>query len=280
MKKRILSLTLLVITLISVFAFTSCKEKTTYEIVSEAITKTLALESLDLDFDEYAKTITQLAGQSVAVTVESNHEMQIVDFNSKNSKFDISSVTTVSGQGVRSETYYDGNDYYVESNGTKTKIEGDSEDASLLNSVNNVKTLIMQIPEELLAEIELTENEENGTKALELEIEDAKFKEIFEDYIDLQKDVLDKQYDGKYGDIVLKNVTNGKISIVVNEDGYLDSYTVSSKMIFTMDYSVGKLEYDIRISVDSESSFNFNNPGEKVTIEAPEDIDDYKLQED
>ncbi len=280
MKKRILALTLLVITVISVFAFTSCKEKTTYEIVSEAITKTLALESLDLDFDEYAKTITQLAGQSVAVTVESNHEMQIVDFNSKNSKFDISSVTTVSGQGVRSETYYDGNDYYVESNGTKTKIEGDSEDASLLNSVNNVKTLIMQIPEELLAEIELTENEENGTKALELEIEDAKFKEIFEDYIDLQKDAIDKQYDGKYGDIVLKNVTNGKISIVVNEDGYLDSYTVSSKMIFTMDYSVGKLEYDIRISVDSESSFNFNNPGEKVTIEAPEDIDDYKLQED
>lgn len=280
MKNRILAFIMLAVIFASAFTLLSCKEKTTYEIVSEAITKTLSLESVDMDFDEYAKTTTEIDGKGVALTVESNHDMIVNGFNTDNAKFNVSSVSTLSGQAMRSKTYYDGEFYYVDSNDTKVKVEKDSEDALLLNSVKNAKTLIKQIPEELLTEIVLEEDEANGTKILELEIEDAKFKEIFKEYIDLQKDTLDSQYDGKYGDVVLKNVTNGKISLLINEEGYIESYTVSSKMIFTMEYYTGGNRYNIRIAVDNESSFKFNDIGKKVTITPPDDLDKYKLQDE
>lgn len=279
MKKRILSLVLIVAAVMSLFSLTSCKQKTTYEIVSEAINKTMSLESVDLDFDEFAKTTTEILGKSVNLTVESDHEMKIVGFDSEDSKFEDSSVTTVSGQAVRSETYYDGEYYYVDSNGSKEKIDGDSDNGEMLNVVNNIKTLIMHIPEKLLTEIELKENEDEKTKILELEISDEDFEEIFEDYIDLQLDLINKQYDDQFGDLKLKNVTNGKISLVINDEGYLESYTVSSKIIFYMEFSSGGRKYDVRIAVDNESSFKFNNLGKSVSISAPDDIDDYKLQE-
>lgn len=279
MKKRILAFVILAIIAVSSFTMISCKEKTTYEIVSEAITKTLSLESVDLDFDEVAKTTTNIAGRSVAVTVESNNEMQIEGFNSENSKFNVSSVTTVSDQSLLTETYYDGEYYYVRESGKRLKIEKDNEEAELLNSVDNIKTLIVQIPEELLSEAVLTVDEENKTKSLEIEIEDDKFKELFQEYIDLQKSALDKQYDGSYGDIVFVNVINGKISLLINEEGYLENYTVSCKMIFRLYYSVGKTDYTARISVEDEAIFGFNNQGEKVTVTPPKEIDKYKLQE-
>lgn len=254
--RKILSFVLIAAILVASLGLVSCQEKkSAYEVVSEAITKTTSMNSFS--FNCNLKSSTTEDGE----TTNEDIKLEYVISGIKNEKPEYSAKITTSAENMTITMGYvfKGGTYYVDAFGFKVKTsEGDEGfDEQGLDDMEPktvYEMLIVQIPEELLKDAEI--KEEDGKKSVEISIPAEKFTEVFKKW---GESMNEEEGDTKLSDI--------KLEIVIAENGYLAEYNLSFGVEET---------YEGVVSKGTGSYFiTFNNPGQEASVELPEDAADY-----
>ncbi len=257
--KRITSVLLVsVLLLVSVFSLSSCEKLTTYGLVSEAIEKTEALDSyeMNMSIDIQVKTM------GVTTAVPMKYAVKAAGMKSENPVVSGNMVATILDQKVESAVYMNNSYIYVETMGQKMKIDKNNEMAKEYDLTSSADGLMQLLPEDVLEGVTIVE--ENDKKTVKLTLTPEVFNEIFNEYSKGMLEGLDilNNVDVEFSDIT--------VSITVLKSGYVGTYELAYKMSYTMDV----LGEDYTASASIASKIEFVNPGEKVTVTEP-DLTDY-----
>jgi hypothetical protein len=170
------------------------------------------------------------------------------------------------GMEMNLDVYSDGEYYYVSMMNQKVKINADNQESvSEYNVIEDMDTLIIELPEELFENQVFVVNPD-GTKSLELAVSGEKFNELYSDFA---KELADSAAEGlEYGDLSFEDI---KIKLTVNKDGYLSEYDLS----FVMNMSMSMMGTEVLAKITTDCPIVINNPGKEVIVTPPEDLDSY-----
>ena len=261
--KKISAVLLAVMLIVSAAVFTSCKKKTAYEVFSEALEKTKALDSVEFNMNlvtavpddsglvRYSAKISGLGGSPIAsgdVTVES------------------------SGVSVKSSVYNaDGFAYIGMGEMSKTKVGLDEPTALMYDLASMFRIVTASLPEEVFADAKVVENSDKTNTVT----------------VSLTQEQLEQCYKGTAFET--KTYTNGlpddgtssykvtiediKVSVTVGKDGYISKYEASYKLSVKVPF--GGSDVDFISGAAVTVGVNLVNPGSTVTVDVPADLDSY-----
>ncbi len=270
MKKKILSLALAALMLVSLFAFTSCAKETPFSLVKSAVEKTSALDAIDVDMTMDMSMDMMGISMDIPMTID----MQATGLKTEAPKVYTNMKTETSGIEMTVEIYQDGEYFYITIpmlGNIKTKASALTAD---YDSMSDVESMIKVLPEELFTEeIVIVENTD-GTKTVAIDIADEKFNEIYKEFVDgATASIAEGTELSEFA------LANAKVEVTVNEDGYVAVYKISFDMEMTLSMgedmaALGMGEMEVTATVDSV--ITYNNPGEAVTVTPMENLDSFQ----
>ena len=166
---------------------------------------------------------------------------------------------------MTTESYTEGEWCYVTALGQNMKVkigEGSEE----YDGYSDMESAIKELPEDILSEVEIKENDD-GTKTVSVAIADDKFAEIYKDFIGSMSASAAEGSDA-ISDV---SVTNAKVEITADKNGYLSIYGISFDM--NIEAESEGLSFETKASV--EMNVTFKNPGTAVTVTPPEGYQDF-----
>ena len=134
------------------------------------------------------------------------------------------------------------------------------------DAMSDISSTVKALPEEWLKDIVATENAD-GSKTVALDLTDEQLESVYSEMIDSVKESA-----ASGATITDCTFSDASLEITVAEDGYISVY----KLTFVMD-----LGMDIEgVNYDSETGaeiiITYHNPGQSVTVTAPEGYQDYE----
>jgi len=243
MKKRLIACLLALSILTVGLIFTSCAKKVTAaELIETAFEANDDLKSYNAD---------------IVFSAKGDNEFKEIDY-SRTTEIFVNGDTMYVKDGLtasakKNEYYTDGttNYTYIGSMGRKQTVTDDNK----LTFADELEDLFVEPADELLAEIEIVENEETGVKTVTVNVPDEKFVEMFgkafgEDF-NTASGLPTASAEGA-------SLKDGKIEITVNAGGYVSSYKVSCKTSRT--WIGNELVYDLSAEI------TFKAPGADITV--------------
>lgn len=260
--KKLLTLALALLMIVSCFAFASCtKEPTAYELVSSAVEKSAALQNIELEQTVNMKMdMMDMMGMSVEVPITMT--MKGKDINSENAVYYSLVNTTMMGMSVDSTVYIEGTDVYTLTMGEGFKMHLDSLEGEY--DIAKDLTAVFSCPAESVFEgIEIVKNED-GTRSVSLVMTQDDYINSYRPYYDSLVGELGVGTDGvKISDI--------KVTVTVNKDGYVCGY----KMSCVIDAKMNEMGMELDVKANVDTNITFVNIGGNVTITPPEGYKDF-----
>lgn len=259
--KKLTAVALTLVMLVSVFALTSCEKVTAYSLVTDAVAKTNALDSFEADMN----IAMGMSVMGVTMEVPMDYNIKAAGLKGENPVSFSTIDMSLMGATMTTESYMEGDWCYISVSGQNMKVKV-GEDSEEYDGYANIESAIKGLPEEVLSEVEIVENE-GGTKTVSVAIEDDKFAEIYKDFIDSMAASATETNDS-ISDI---SITNATVEITVDENGYVSVY----KMAFDMNIDVETSGIVVGTEASVEMEITFKNPGTAVTITPPEGYQDF-----
>lgn len=271
--KKILSALLAVCMLFAVATTSGCTISAA-KTIDEAIKKTEALDAIDVTF--FMETSMNMG---FSVTIPMTVNMKADNIKSSTPTMLASASTSMMGIELKSDVYMEEGMFYVSASGMnyKLKVEESDED---YDYVGNVNSIINDIPEDLLENVELVKNDD-GSNTATISVDDARFKELFKDFIckSAQDTIIDDDdeentdavddTENNFMDNILEKITVTDATVKVTvKNGYVLVYELSYSM--KVSTIIGESTSSVKASV------TYNNPGETVEITPPEGYKDFK----
>lgn len=259
MKKRICSLFLVAGCLASTLLLPSCTKPTAHQLLSDAMEKTAALDQFSADLD------IEVQMGAVGLNMKVPMSYQIAAAGLQGDTPVASGTLEMDLFGLQSVTqlYQEGDSIYYTAGLLKGKTARRDAPGSY-DLLAEVQRLVQPLPEELLEELEMVE--EDGLRTLSLSLEDETFSEV---YSDLIKDMTAVASKGEtVGDI---SASEGTVTIGIDAEGYLASYDVTFKLTMM----VATVGMAMKSEADVSLSLRYNDPGKEVTVTPPEGYESF-----
>ena len=252
--KKILSVILAITMLFATLSLTACGQAPA-EVIENAFEKTENLDS----YHAVMETSISMGGGGFSVEIPMTIEYKVEGAKSQNPKLYAKSIVEVLGESVTVETYMAGGWMYVVQGDNKFKA-----DISKIDDVDDydysafMEGIMQELPEDLLKNVEF--KVEDGAKTVTVNIPDATFKQVFDDFLEEMGELaLQDEFDKL-------TTSNATVSMSV-KDGYISDYSMEYTMTLGMD--------GINMDANVSASVSFKNPGEKVSVTVPSDADSY-----
>lgn len=260
--KKIISLLLAAVLFVSAFAFASCEKQTAYTLVSGALKKTGGLDSIEANFTMNRKETFE--GEET-VDYRMAYTMKAVNLNTDSIMAVATMTVKMMGEPESEGDLYMDHEYYYLSTPdeqAKMKIDKMGEETKVLDWIG---LLTQPLPEALLSDA-VIEKGQDGTKTVSLEISAEDFETLLDD---LYENFLIAFVSGaETKELSLSNI---KIDIAVNEDGYISTYALS----FDYEIEVVIFGYAMKSSNSTEIAATYINPGAAVTVQLPDGYQDF-----
>lgn len=263
MKKRLISLLLALTILCTGILFTGCgnektpeetKDKTTFEIINEALEKTENLESMAAEM----KMEMNMAAEGMTMSIPMTMKLKAKDMKSESPIISMVVSMTMLGQDIDIEMYQEGQWAYMVMGDMKYKANAEDMESEY-DYTEITDDMFQQIPEELLKDVELVKAED-GSQSVTIALPAEKFAEIYDDYIESVNS--DTEID--LGEMT---ITDPVVKITI-ANGYVTVYDISFKMEMTVE--------GVSSSTEVKTTLTYENPGQEVTITPPEGYQEFE----
>lgn len=261
MKKKLLYIALAALIAVVTLSFAGCEMETAYSMVTDAVAKTDKLDSVEAKLTMNLNM--SMTGMTLEVPVTMNIKASGLQGNGPVMLTDMT--TSMLGQDVTMAIYQEGEYFYITSNGESYKMKT-GEETDNMDALAEMDSMLQGLSEDILKDVEIFKNE-NSTKTISVTLSDEAFTGIYKDLIGTVNETVT---DG--GEVSNLNITNAKVEITVNEDGYVAEYKIAFDMSMTI--STGEQAMDVTVKVDM--ALEFNEPGKNVTVTAPEGYQDFE----
>lgn len=257
MKKRVISFVMAICVLCGLLA--ACgeepvvKEKTTAEVISEALEKTEALDNISAKMD----IEVNMSAEGISMSIPMK-----IDLKAKNMKSDDPLVyakigMSMLGQSIDMEMYQEGQWAYMVMGDMKYKAKTDEATGITDNAGNMLKDL----PDTLLENVTFVKNED-GSQTATIAVPDDQFAGIYEDFIKGLNT-------GTEVDISKVKIMDAVVKITV-ANGYVTVYDMSFKMDMTAE--------GVEAAAEVKANITYDNPGGVVEITPPQGYKDFEEQ--
>lgn len=262
MKKRLFS----ILCVICIVLFSGCSgastgtttsEKTSYEIIQEALDKTDKLDSMNMEMqmDIAISADGQTMEMPMTVTLKGK------DLNSSSPVIYSQVSTSIMGQTTQIDMFQEGNWAYVTAMGQSFKT--DISEGNPYDQTGSAENIMMDLPQELLEDLPMVQNPD-GSQTVTISIPNEAFSEI---YGDMLESINSSSGAGSAASIHIKDAT---VEITV-ENGYIAEYSMS----FAMDMTMSGVEANSTVT----AGIVFHDPGQDVVITPPAGYQDYPVME-
>ncbi len=262
MKKKIVSLFLIIALLCATVVFTACEDendsaKTDAEIINEAIEKTGALNeisaSMKMDFTMEAEGVSltfPISAQIKGKNLDSDDDMI----------YSMKMSMSMMGQKMDMEMYQEGQWAYMVMNGEKYKTK--TADIEESNYSADTQAMLEGLPEEALKDVKLEKNDDGS--------QTAKFTIPGEKFDDAYKKAFDSFMGAGGMGAAMPEMEMPDVNVALTlENGYVTEYDMS--FAIEMDIEGTKVSADVKVEL------TYENPGEPVTITPPEGYEDFEV---
>lgn len=263
MKKRLISLLLALAVLWSGILFTGCgnenapdkvKEKSTFEVISDALKKTENLESMAAEM----KMEMNMAAEGMTMSIPMTIKLKGKDMKTDNPVISMVVSMTMLGQSIDIEMYQEGQWAYMVMGDMKYKANAKDMESEY-DYTESVDEMLQQIPEELLKDVELVKAED-GSQSVTIPFPADKFAEIYDDFIES----VNSETEVDVGEM---KITDSVVKLTI-ANGYVSVYDVA----FTMEMTVE----GVTSSTEAKVTLTYENPGQEVTITPPEGYQEFE----
>lgn len=227
---------------------TAAPQQSTYEVVNDALAKTEALDTMDMEM----KMLIAMSMQGESMEMPMTVKIKGKNLQSESPVISSSISMTVLGVETNVDMYQEGNWAYITTMGTSYKMNVSA--GNQFDYSSTASDMLQDIPEELLKGLELAQNAD-GSETITLSIPNEMFSEIYGSMIDSMNQSTGL---GSTSDISIKDAT---VKITIDND-FIKVYDMS----FVMDMKVT----GISVSSSVTASITYENPGQDVTITPPE----------
>ncbi|MGN1081525.1 MAG: DUF6612 family protein [Acutalibacteraceae bacterium] len=255
MKKKLLSVVLAALMVVVALSFAGCDMETAYSLITDAIAKTENLDSVEAKLTMNINM--SMTGMTLEVPVTMNVKASGLQGDSPVALTDMT--TSMLGQDITMEIYQEGEYFYITSDGETYKMKTDEETADM-DALADMDSIMQGLSEDILKDVEIVKNE-NNTKTISVTLSDETFTEIYKDLIGAVNESV-----ANGSEISNLNITNAKVEITVNADGYVAEYRIA----FDMSMTVGIGEEAVDVTAKADTALEYNEPGKDVTVTAPE----------
>ena len=266
--KKILSIVLALMLLVSACMLTSCEEMTAYELIHSAIAKMETLDSFEADVVMKMDTRIKMQGATTTVEVPMTMNVKASGLKGETPLTSGSVAVTTMGVETKGNVYSDSKDVYVATEvmgqSVKLKMSADSAEAGDYDLTGTTDSFLVDIPEDALQNVAIVESE-NGTKTVEVALDPAVFAA---NYPELIEQVNNNNGVGEVANVSFSDV---KVKVVVSSDGYIAGYYLTFNM--AMDVTTAGITTATTTAVTA--SVEYKNPGTPVTVDVPTDLDSY-----
>lgn len=256
MKKRMVSLLLVVCLMATVVLFTGCESAES--LVKGAIAKTSMLDSYEAEIEMQLDMEASGMTMSIPMTIG----MKVKDAHGDNPIISANTAISMLGQSIEMDVYSDGEWIYLVSEGEGYKVSAENGDE--YDYTGDVDDMIQNIPEDLLKDAEIVKNDD-GSKSVTVALPDEVFAEVYKEFVDSMNETATGS---EVEDI---EISDAVVSITV-KDGYISVYDIS----FEMNMTVVSLE----TSMDVKATITFKNPGQDVPVTPPDGYKDFEEMKD
>ena len=174
--KKILSIVLALMLLVSACVLTSCEEMTAYELIHSAIAKMETLDSFEADVVMKMDTSIKMQGATTTVEVPMTMNVKASGLKGETPLTSGSVAVTTMGVETKGNVYSDSKDVYVATEvmgqSVKLKMSADSAEAGDYDLTGTTDSFLVDIPEDALKNVAIVESE-NGTKTVEVALDPA-----------------------------------------------------------------------------------------------------------
>ena len=210
------------------------------------------ISSIDVDID----MDMSLVHESDTMDLSMMMNMKIDGINTDGMRYLMDGTTSTMGQNIDTMMYYESGYCYVEAMGQKLKYAMGLEDM-----VKQVEQRLGSTSVDSSYLKDITAEKDGDNQILTYTVDEAKMEEVMEEMID----ALGNAGAGLTGASNTIQALSGEL--VVNKEGYVVASKAKLSMEMTMDGDTANMELEMEAT--------YNNPGQAVSITAPEDLDSY-----
>lgn len=251
--KKIISLALSIMLLVSCFAFASCgKEPTPYELISSAVEKSAALT--DVEMEQTVNMKMDMSGISMDIPITMT--LKGKDINTDNAVYYSLVKTEMMGMSVDAVIYVEGDDIYTVTMGEGFKVTG-SDMLEEYDISKDISAVFYSPAESTFEGVEIVKNED-GTSSVSLALTQDEYMNAYRPY-----------YDSLMGEVGLgsdSTLSDIKITVTVSTDGYICGFKMSCGLSMT----VTEMGMNIPVTATLDTDIKFVNIGKDVVITPPE----------
>ena len=265
MKKKIIAL-LLVFCLALCFA--ACKEnakdqgenndnpaeQSVIALLNDSVKKSQELDAVDACLNMEMK----ISAEGIDMTVPLKADIKSTGLKGDNPLVSMVMTMSMLGEESTTEMYKEGEWVYFVADGMEYKMSA-SEMGDEYDYSNDINDMLKTIPEDIVKTAK-TEKGSDGSTTFTMTVSGEKFTEIFADFLD----GVTEDYGTMGGEV---KVSDADIKITAS-NGYISLY----EMVFVMDISAEGTE----TKLDVKAGITYNNPGQAVTVTAPEGYQDFE----
>ena len=266
--KKFISLLMVLLMLCSTLFAVACADddddddddgvkKTAGELVKASLEKTQNLDCYHVLMTQ--NILIQMQGVSIEAPI--TVDIRVEGANTASPKIYSNQTVQMMGESTNMELYIEGDYAYANVDGEKQKISLSEFGADANNIMYNksIEELLQVLPEDVLKDVKVNTNDKNE-KYVDVEFDPAKFLQIYEESIEGLSTELG---------VSIENVTisDSKVKIVVDKNGYVKEYTLTYKM--SIDIMGQQAEADVELKLE------YVEPGNPVAVSPMEDYLDY-----
>ena len=262
MKKRLFALVLCVAVLGVAIGLAGCGDSSAYNLVKSATQKTSALDS-------YAAKMTMdielvLSGEIVTIPAI-EYDITAAGMQSNNPTMRMKTTSTSQSGENQIDMYVENGNYYVSMMSEKYQVPANRITADMRVD-NTLDGIMAELPKNLFDGIDVEQKDD--TKSIVI----YPSKEVFNE---LYSELLEQTTSALGASDASVEISDTKIEIVVDKNGYIASETVSFVMKLTMTATGSTMEVTAKTDIKVE----YINPGSDVTVTAPEGYAEYPVLE-
>lgn len=222
-------------------------QKTSFEVVNEALEKTDSLNSMNMEMQ--MNISISMAGQTIEMPMTVICKAK--DLQGSNPVIQSQVSTSILGQTTQFDMYQEGNWAYITTQGQsfKADISGDNP----YDQTGTAESIMMDLPEELLNGLPMILNAD-GSQTLTITIPNETFAEIYGDMLSSINST------SGIGSATSLNIQDATVKITVY-NGYIREYSMNFVMAMTVT--------GIETSSSVTASVLFHDPGQDVVITPP-----------
>ena len=249
--KKLTSLLLILVMVVSVLAFSSCS-KSTKEILSASMEK---LNNANAGIGKMEMQL-EMSVMGIETDTKMTCDFKMTDMKTQTPKISMKATTEVMSMSQEMNIYSDGSFVYMDMLGMKMKVPLESEDAADFDVSGMIDDLAIDIPDEIVEETEYTVND-NGDYVISFEFTAEQFMSLFNE--------LAEELGEEGGDFALKGAV--KYEIVVSPELVIKSIKIDIPFAVTVE---GQTAETKAVYLMEFSSFE-----DSITVDVPTDLEQY-----